>query len=164
MTSCLAALAVTFGFVCSFFVRSQWLYLLIDRTRVNLISLLTLGSISATVCIDSKAGRAYFMDQLPGFFEPLWVKQPVTVTMLLGSANGFHQRYVSQRTGTITDVGFDLCGGSFTLMLFSQFSRSQRTHDCDNLSETLDTAAGLSLIRRHVGGSVEAATTHPHYM
>ena len=34
------------------------------------------------------------MDRLAPFFEPLCVKRPVTLTMLLGSANRFHQRYV----------------------------------------------------------------------
>jgi hypothetical protein len=57
------------------------------------------------------------MDRLARFFEPLCVKQPVTLTKLLGSANGFHHK-------------------------------------------TLEIAAGLGAIRRHVGGIVEAAITH----
>ena len=39
------------------------------------------------------------------------------LTTLLGSADELHQRYVPQRTSTITDVGFDLCGGYFALMI-----------------------------------------------
>jgi hypothetical protein len=39
------------------------------------------------------------------------------LTMLLGSADELHQRFVPQRTSTITDVGFDVCGGYFALML-----------------------------------------------
>lgn len=39
------------------------------------------------------------------------------LTMLLGSADELHQRYVPQRTSTITDVGFDVCGGYFALMI-----------------------------------------------
>jgi VanZ family protein len=40
----------------------------------------------------------------------------LVLTMLLGSADEIHQRFVPQRTSTITDVGFDVCGGYFTLM------------------------------------------------
>jgi VanZ family protein len=39
------------------------------------------------------------------------------LTMLLGSADELHQRFVPQRTSTITDVGFDVCGGYFALMI-----------------------------------------------
>ena len=38
------------------------------------------------------------------------------LTMLLGSADEIHQRFVPQRTSTSTDVGFDVCGGYFALM------------------------------------------------
>ena len=41
----------------------------------------------------------------------------LVLTMLLGSADELHQRYVPQRTSTITDVGFDVCGGYFALMI-----------------------------------------------
>jgi VanZ family protein len=41
----------------------------------------------------------------------------LVLTMLLGSADELHQRYVPQRTSTITDVGFDVCGGYFALMV-----------------------------------------------
>jgi hypothetical protein len=58
------------------------------------------------------------MDRLARFFEPLCVKQSVTLTMLLGPVNRFPQRYVPQCTSTITDVGFDVCGGYFALMFF----------------------------------------------
>jgi hypothetical protein len=53
--------------------------------------------------------------------------------MLLGSANGFHQRYVRPLTSAIIEVGFDVCGGYFALMFLSQFFRPQRTQDCNNL-------------------------------
>jgi hypothetical protein len=65
-----------------------------DRARLNLISLLTLASISATVCIDSKASRVYWWIGSRGSSESLGVKQPLTLTTLIGFANGFHQRYV----------------------------------------------------------------------
>jgi VanZ like family len=39
------------------------------------------------------------------------------LTMMLGSADELHQRFVPQRTSTITDVGFDVCGGYFALMM-----------------------------------------------
>jgi VanZ family protein len=38
------------------------------------------------------------------------------LTMLLGSADELQQRFVPQRTSTITDVGFDLCGAYFALI------------------------------------------------
>ena len=41
----------------------------------------------------------------------------LVLTMLLGCADELHQRYVPQRTSTITDVGFDVCGGYFALMI-----------------------------------------------
>jgi VanZ family protein len=39
------------------------------------------------------------------------------LTGLLGSADELHQRFVPQRTSTVTDVGFDICGGYFALMI-----------------------------------------------
>ena len=67
------------------------------------------------------------------------------LTTLLGSADELHQRYVPQRTSTITDVGFDLCGGYFSLMiLFCRplrllgASRSVRNHP----GKTLEQATG----------------------
>jgi hypothetical protein len=39
-------------------------------------------------------------------------------TLLLGAADELHQSYVPQRTSTMTDVGFDVCGGYFALMVF----------------------------------------------
>jgi VanZ family protein len=47
----------------------------------------------------------------------------LVLTMLLGLADELHQRYVPQRTSTITDVGFDVCGGYFALMIFFAFLR-----------------------------------------
>jgi VanZ family protein len=47
-------------------------------------------------------------------------------TMLLGSADELHQRYVPQRTSTITDVGFDVCGGYFALMILFAFLRQKK--------------------------------------
>jgi VanZ family protein len=40
------------------------------------------------------------------------------LTMVLGSADELHQHFVPQRTSTFTDVGFDVCGGFFALMIF----------------------------------------------
>jgi VanZ family protein len=49
------------------------------------------------------------------------------LTMMLGSADELHQRFVPQRTSTITDVGFDVCGGYFALMiLFAALRRKER--------------------------------------
>jgi VanZ family protein len=50
----------------------------------------------------------------------------LVLTMLLGSADELHQRYVPQRTSTITDVGFDVCGGYFALMVLFAFLRGKR--------------------------------------
>jgi VanZ family protein len=41
----------------------------------------------------------------------------LVLTMLLGAGDELHQRFVPQRTSTITDVGFDVCGGYFALMV-----------------------------------------------
>lgn len=49
------------------------------------------------------------------------------LTMLLGSADELHQRFVPQRTSTIPDVGFDVCGGYLALMiLFAVFRLRQK--------------------------------------
>ena len=51
----------------------------------------------------------------------------LVLTMLLGSLDEIHQRFVPQRTSTVTDVGFDVCGGYFALMfLFACLSRRRR--------------------------------------
>jgi VanZ family protein len=50
----------------------------------------------------------------------------LVLTMLLGSADELHQRYVPQRTSTITDVGFDVCGGYFALMILFALLRFRR--------------------------------------
>jgi VanZ family protein len=47
----------------------------------------------------------------------------LVLTMLLGSADEIHQRFVPQRTSTITDVGFDVCGGYFAIMALFAFLR-----------------------------------------
>lgn len=53
----------------------------------------------------------------------------LVLTMLLGSADEIHQRFVPQRTSTITDVGFDVCGGFFALMaLFAILRLRDRKH------------------------------------
>ena len=50
------------------------------------------------------------------------------LTMMVGSADELHQRFVPQRTSTITDVGFDVCGGYFALMiLFAALRLRERT-------------------------------------
>jgi len=48
------------------------------------------------------------------------------LTMTLGSLDELHQRFVPQRTSTITDVGFDTCGGYFALMILFAFWRRKR--------------------------------------
>jgi VanZ family protein len=49
--------------------------------------------------------------------------------MLLGAADEIHQKFVPQRTSTITDVGFDTCGGYFALMaLFAILRLRDRKH------------------------------------
>jgi hypothetical protein len=58
------------------------------------------------------------MDRLARFFEPLCVKQPVSLTMLLGYQRVPPEIRFPQRTSTITDVGFDVCGGYVSLLLF----------------------------------------------
>jgi VanZ family protein len=64
-------------------------------------------------------------------------------TMLLGSADELHQRYVPQRTSTITDVGFDVCGGYFALMiLFAALRLRERRIASQSTGETLEAAAG----------------------
>jgi VanZ family protein len=53
----------------------------------------------------------------------------LVLTMLLGSADEIHQKFVPQRTSTITDVGFDTCGGYFALMvLFALLRLRERRH------------------------------------
>jgi VanZ family protein len=53
----------------------------------------------------------------------------LVLTMLLGAADEIHQRFVPQRTSTITDVGFDTCGGYFALMaLFAILRLRERKH------------------------------------
>jgi VanZ family protein len=47
----------------------------------------------------------------------------LVLTMLLGSADELNQRFVPQRTSTITDVGFDVCGGFFFLMFLFALMR-----------------------------------------
>jgi VanZ family protein len=49
----------------------------------------------------------------------------LVLTMLMGSADELHQRFVPQRTSTITDVGFDVCGGYFALMVLFALLRFQ---------------------------------------
>ena len=47
-------------------------------------------------------------------------------TMVLGSSDELHQRFVPQRTSTITDVGFDVCGGYFALMVLFALLRRKK--------------------------------------
>ena len=49
------------------------------------------------------------------------------LTALLGSADEFHQSFVPQRTSTVTDIGFDLCGGYFALMIAFAVARRLNT-------------------------------------
>jgi VanZ family protein len=47
--------------------------------------------------------------------------------MLLGATDEIHQRFVPQRTSTITDVGFDTCGGYLAIMaLFAVLRMRER--------------------------------------
>jgi VanZ family protein len=47
------------------------------------------------------------------------------LTMMMGATDELHQRFVPQRTSTITDVGFDVCGGYFALMILFAALRLQ---------------------------------------
>lgn len=46
-------------------------------------------------------------------------------TMMMGATDELHQRFVPQRTSTVTDVGFDVCGGYFALMILFAVLRFQ---------------------------------------
>ena len=65
------------------------------------------------------------------------------LTMMLGSADELHQRFVPQRTSTITDVGFDVCGGYFALMIL--FAAMRFKERLDAPAEALQPAANLHL-------------------
>jgi VanZ family protein len=66
----------------------------------------------------------------------------LVLTMLLGAADELHQRYVPQRTSTITDVGFDVCGGYFALMiLFAALRLRERTMASRSASKAPQQAA-----------------------
>jgi hypothetical protein len=65
------------------------------------------------------------------------------LTMMLGSADELHQRFVPQRTSTITDVGFDVCGGYFALMIL--FAAMRFKERLDPPGEALQPAADLHL-------------------
>lgn len=62
--------------------------------------------------------------------------------MLLGSADELHQRYVPQRTSTITDVGFDVCGGYFALMMLFAAIRFKERLASQPPAEAMEQAAG----------------------
>jgi VanZ family protein len=47
-------------------------------------------------------------------------------TMIMGAGDELHQRFVPQRTSTVTDVGFDVCGGYFALMVLFVILRLRR--------------------------------------
>jgi VanZ family protein len=64
------------------------------------------------------------------------------LTMLLGSADELHQRYVPQRTSTITDVGFDVCGGYFALMILFAALRFREKLAAQSPAKPLQHAAG----------------------
>jgi VanZ family protein len=67
-------------------------------------------------------GTSYWWLAQRSHFQDIWVLRnraagwALVLTMLLGSADEIHQKFVPQRTSTITDVGFDVCGGYFSLM------------------------------------------------
>jgi VanZ family protein len=65
------------------------------------------------------------------------------LTMLLGSADELNQRYVPQRTSTITDAGFDVCGGYFALMiLFALFRLREQKHASQSPAKPLEQGVG----------------------
>jgi VanZ family protein len=64
------------------------------------------------------------------------------LTMLLGSADELHQRYVPQRASTITDVGFDVCGGYFALMMLFAVMRFKEKLTSQSPAEPMEQAAG----------------------
>jgi VanZ family protein len=64
------------------------------------------------------------------------------LTMLLGSADELHQHYVPQRTSTITDVGFDVCGGYFALMVLFAVLRLKEKIASRSPDKALEQAAG----------------------
>jgi VanZ family protein len=64
-------------------------------------------------------------------------------TMLLGTTDEIHQRYVPQRTSTVTDVGFDVCGGYFALMiLFAILRLIEQKRASQSAADPLQQAAG----------------------
>ncbi len=72
------------------------------------------------------------------------------LTMLLGSADELHQRYVPQRTSTITDVGFDVCGGYFALMiLFAALRLRERKDRLAIRAQSAGTSRSLTFSIRH---------------
>jgi VanZ family protein len=64
------------------------------------------------------------------------------LTMLLGSADEIHQRFVPQRTSTVTDVGFDVCGGFFALMLLFAVLRLKQGLSSPSPEQVLEQPAG----------------------
>jgi len=66
------------------------------------------------------------------------------LTMLLGSADELHQRYVPQRTSTITDVGFDVCGGYFALMMLFAAIRFKEQLASQSAAEPMEQAGLVS--------------------
>jgi len=74
-------------------------------------------------------GTSYWWLIRRAHFQDGWVLRnraagwALILTMLLGSADEIHQRFVPQRTSTITDVGFDVCGGYFAIMALLAFLR-----------------------------------------
>jgi len=64
-------------------------------------------------------------------------------TLLLAAGDELHQRYVPQRTSTMTDVGFDVCGGYFALMiLFAALRIKEQRIASQAPAEALEQAAG----------------------
>jgi VanZ family protein len=73
------------------------------------------------VCLAFFGTSYWWLLRLPHSFNGWALKNraggwALVLTMLLGSADEIHQKFVPQRTSTITDVGFDVCGGYFALM------------------------------------------------
>jgi hypothetical protein len=71
------------------------------------------------------------------------------LTMMLGSADEIHQRFVPQHTSTITDVGFDVCGGYFALMILFAATRFSDSLVAHAPAEPPQPRRGIALIALH---------------
>jgi VanZ family protein len=82
------------------------------------------------VCLTFFGACYWWIHRRPPFPEGWDLKNSaagwaLVCTMIMGSADELHQRFVPQRTSTVTDVGFDVCGGYFALMILFALLRFQ---------------------------------------